>query len=361
MRKWFSLSGPSRSLPAVIAVASYLLVFAPMRAVFGDAVGSLSVIPVLVAGIYMSRKATWLVALGLTLMNGLLFATIVTNPSPGREWYGSVLGTVSLFVTADLVGRARSASLRLKNSGESKDEFLAGVSHELRTPLTAIVGYSSLLRSDLGQLDKSEVASVIELIHQQSTDMASIVEDLLIGTRLDNQELTFAETYVHLNVEVEKALASLSVPVGTSLTVSVPESACVIGDPSRIRQILRNVISNAFRHGGAEVAIRTSETESTTTISVGDSGAALHRDEWESVFDPYYRSHNQPGQPDSVGLGLTVSRRLARAMGGDLIYRGVDDTSEFILLLPTSWTLENGDQRSGDELWLQPAARVKSA
>lgn len=360
MRKWFSLSGPSRSLPAVIAVGAYLLAFAPIRAVFGDAVGSLSVIPVLVAGIYMSRKATWLVALGLTLMNGLLFATIMTNPSPGKEWYGSVLGTVSLFVTADLVGRARSASLRLKNSGESKDEFLAGVSHELRTPLTAIVGYSSLLRSDLGQLDKAEMESVVELIHQQSTDMASIVEDLLIGTRLDNQELTFAKTQVHLNAELKRVLASLSVPVGISLTVSVPETACVIGDPSRIRQILRNVISNAFRHGGAEVAIRASEAGNTTIISVSDTGTALHCDEWESVFDPYYRSHSQPGQPDSVGLGLTVSRRLARAMGGDLVYLGVNDTSVFELLLPTAWAFQS-EPRMDDELRPQQDTQVKSA
>jgi len=96
--------------------------------------------------------------------------------------------------------------------------------------------------------------------------------------------------------------------------VSVPDTASVIGDPSRIRQILRNLISNAIRHGGAEVTIRASDSNDTTTISVRDSGTALDRDEWESVFDPYYRSHSQPGQPDSVGLGLTVSRRLARAM-----------------------------------------------
>lgn len=204
MRKWFSLSGPSRSLPVVIAVGTYLLAFAPIRAVFGDAVGSVSVIPVLVAGLYMSRKATWLIAFGLTLMNGLLYATVITNPSPGPEWYGSVLGTISLFVTADLVGRARNASQRLKNSGESKNEFLAGVSHELRTPLTAIAGYSSLLRSDLGRLDKTEREDVIELICQQSTDMAAIVDDLLVGTRLDNQELTVAATQVQLNVEVNR-------------------------------------------------------------------------------------------------------------------------------------------------------------
>jgi signal transduction histidine kinase len=135
----------------------------------------------------------------------------------------------------------------------------------------------------------------------------------------------------------------------------MPDTASAIGDPSRIRQILRNVISNAFRYGGAEVAIRTSETENTTTISVSDSGTALARDEWESVFDPYYRSHSQPGQPDSVGLGLTVSRRLARAMGGDLIYQGVDGTSEFILLLPMARAPRSGEQRKVDESWLQPA------
>lgn len=354
MRALFKIDGASRALPALIAVGCYVALFAPIRSYFGDAVGSLSVIPVLVAGFYLSRKATWAVALGITLLNGFLFATVATNPSPGREWYGSLLGTISLFVTADLVGRARAARVRLKHSGESKDEFLAGVSHELRTPLTAVVGYLSLLRSGSTEMSDVDREMAVELIYQQATDMAAIVEDLLIGTRLDTNELTFSIGDVQLIGEVERSLDALSRPVGNSLTVAVPSSSFVIGDASRIRQILRNLIANAFSHGGHEVSVEARDEGTMTRLSVRDNGIPLPRDEWDSVFEPYYRAHSQPGQPDSVGLGLTVSRRLARAMGGDLIYRGAD-SSEFTLLLPTARPLHDGEQRKADESWLQPA------
>jgi signal transduction histidine kinase len=337
MRALFKINGASRALPALIAVGCYMVFFAPIRSYFGDGVGSLSVIPVLVAGTYLSRKATWAVALGLTLLNGFLFATIATNPSPGREWYGSLLGTISLFVTADLVGRARDARVRLKHSGESKDEFLAGVSHELRTPLTAVVGYSSLLRSESTEMRDVDREVVVELIYQQASDMAGIVEDLLVGTRLDTNELTFSTGDVQLIGEVEKSLDALSRPVGYSLTVAVPSSSYVIGDADRIRQILRNLVTNAYRHGGPEISVEAKDEGTMTRLSVRDNGTPLPRDEWISVFEPYYRSHSQQGQPDSVGLGLTVSRKLARAMDGDLRYRGGDGFSEFSLVLPTAW------------------------
>lgn len=69
-------------------------------------------------------------------------------------------------------------------------------------------------------------------------------------------------------------------------------------------------------------------------LMVADNGVGLPNDEWETIFEPYYRSHQRPGQPDSVGIGLTVARQLARRMGGDLAYRVEGGHSLFELTLP---------------------------
>ncbi|CAN5898012.1 N/A [soil metagenome] len=335
MTNWIHRTGSPHLLVVLLTVLCYALLFGPIRTVGGDAVGSLSVVPVLVAGIYMSRKGAWLVALCVTILNGFLFATV--NPTSGgyEQGTGALLGTFALFITAELAGRARDAEGRLERSGMSKHEFLAGVSHELRTPLTALVGYSSVLRSGWRDLDEAERSETVAIIHQQSTELAAIVEDLLVSSRLDNEELTIAHRPVGLAHEIDSVVASLPAPAYSNLTVSVPASVEVVGDSSRIRQVLRNLVINAYRYGGAAIEIESTDTDEITRLSIRDNGIALPRKEWELMFEAYYRCGDRIGQPESVGLGLTVSRKLARAMGGDLVYEGDDEGSVFSLSLPS--------------------------
>ncbi len=298
--------------------------------------GSLSVVPVLVAGIYLSRKGAWLVAFCVTILNGFLFAMV--NPTSGgyEQGAGALLGTFALFITAELAGRARDAEGRLERSGTSKHEFLAGVSHELRTPLTALVGYSSVLRSGWRELNDAQRSETVEIIHQQSTELAAIVEDLLVSSRLDNEELTVAHQPVRLANEIDSVVTSLPAPAYSNLTVSVPASLGVVGDSGRIRQVLRNLVMNAYQYGGAVIEIDSTDTDDVTRLCIRDNGIALPQKEWELMFEPYYHCGVRNGQPESVGLGLTVSRKLARAMGGDLVYAGDSEGSVFSLTLPSS-------------------------
>ena len=124
---------------------------------------------------------------------------------------GLVAAVLVLMWFRTSVGLNRSRG-RLQRSGESKDEFLAGVSHESRTPLTAVVGYSSFLHSGWEGMDDEERQGLVALIHEQSTEMAHIVEDLLVATRLDHGELTVRELPVQLTREVAVGACGLLAP-----------------------------------------------------------------------------------------------------------------------------------------------------
>lgn len=325
------------------SVVVYVVTFPFMRSVVGDVVGALSSIPVLIAGSFYPRRRTWATALMLIAVNGLMFAVTEAHVARNAEFQGAILGALTLLVTAELMGRVRDGARRLQKSGESKDRFLAGVSHELRTPLTAVVGYASLLKSTWPTLGDGEREEVLDVLHQQSGEVASIVEDLLVATRLDTDELAFSIGRVSLSREVEAATSALLLPAGKRFEISVPEGIEVVADAGRVRQIVRNLVSNAFRYGGSRVNVDVAVVDSLVALTVSDDGVGIPRDEWELVFDSYFRSHHTSSQPDAVGLGLTVSRQLARRMGGDLVYRRVGGESRFVLTLPRADRAEDDD------------------
>lgn len=324
--------------PWVIVTMSavlYVLVFVPTRAAVGDVVGALSTIPILVAGGLLNRRKVWGVAVAMVLVNGVMFS-VTEEARPTGEWLGAVLGSVALLVTADLIGRVRENELRVKKTGDLKDLFLAGVSHELRTPIAAIVGYSSILKVPWPGLADGEREDLLEVVHREAVNVANIVEDLLIAGRLDIDEIAISMGVVSLEREVEAVVSALSIESGRQLTVNAPAGLTVIADAGRLRQILRNLLSNAIRFGGQQVTIEAETSAGSVSIFVVDNGQGIPRDEWESVFEPYYRSHQTEGQPQSKGLGLSISRRLAQRMGGNVTYRYLDRKSRFELTLPAA-------------------------
>lgn len=142
---------------------------------------------------------------------------------------------------------------------------------------------------------------------------------------------------VDLRAEVDRALEGFSheeIPQ----TEVLGQGMGAVGDPARVRQILRNLLSNAFRHGGEHVQVRIGGDGRVATVSVVDDGPGVSGDEADRIFEPYHRSGADPGQPASLGLGLSISRQLARLMGGDLTYRYEADTAIFQLDLPETET-----------------------
>ena len=217
----------------------------------------------------------------------------------------------------------------------SKDEFLATVSHELRTPLTAVVGLAEELRAGREMFTGEEVDEFIAMIAEQSRDVAHIIEDLLVSARVDVGTLSIHPRPVDLGPEIDAVLRSGSLHHQTRRRLSrTPTTATAWADPTRVRQIIRNLVVNALRYGGESIDVDLVSHAGIVRLVVSDSGPELSAEQAERIFEPYYTAHDVPTQPGSVGLGLALSRRLARMMSGDLTYHHADGWSRFELSLP---------------------------
>jgi two-component system sensor histidine kinase ResE len=220
----------------------------------------------------------------------------------------------------------------------SKDEFVASVSHELRTPLTIVVGMANELRDRSNDLTDEEVLEFIGLIADQGNEVANIVEDLLVVARADIDRVSVVPAAVDLREMVQSVGASLPGGLQLGLYGAAP---LAWADPTRVRQIIRNLCTNAIRYGGSEVRIDVGTIGENVRLEVSDNGRGVDERDHDRIFEAYHRAHDRRGQPGAIGLGLTVSKRLAQLMGGDLTYFRRDDWSVFSLSLPLATGAEN--------------------
>ena len=225
----------------------------------------------------------------------------------------------------------KAADERLLALMRSKEELIAAVSHELRTPLTAVLGLAEELHS-AQNLPPEERSQLLGLIVEQSRELAHLVDDLLVASRADAGRLAVTAERIWLGEQVIQTLRGLPPPEGWSVTPPQGDAAAR-GDALRIRQILRNLLTNAFRYGGRHIRIDIERRGDLVALIVADDGQGVPAGEHDRIFEPYERAHETPGRPGSIGLGLSVSRRLARLMGGDLRYHP-GGGSAFELLLP---------------------------
>ncbi|MBI5156477.1 MAG: HAMP domain-containing histidine kinase [Acidimicrobiia bacterium] len=215
----------------------------------------------------------------------------------------------------------------------SKDQLIRTVSHELRTPLTAILGYAELLGESRDRsVDRDEM---ITTILRQGRDLSDIVEDLLTRAQSEAKTLKVVAVPVNLVANVNQVLESWNSAERARVTVS-GSPAGAVGDPARVRQIVRNLLTNALRYGAGAIEVATGVRASGAWLAVSDEGPGIPAEEAERVFEPYHRVGVAPTAPGSIGLGLAISRELARLMGGDLTYRRVRGRTVFELGLPVN-------------------------
>jgi len=222
----------------------------------------------------------------------------------------------------------------------NRSQMLGTVSHELRNNLTGMIGMTELVGSE--ELDPAEVRELIALAHLQAVDAAEMVEDLLTATRLERSALHVEMTSVDVNGEVETTVRrfvgeGMAIEVG--LLVDLPAAR---GDALRVRQVLRNLVSNAARYGGSSVAVRTTHDGDHVRIVVSDDGDGVPGEDEGTIFLPYRRSTTTKRHLASVGLGLWISRQLAHAMGGSLEYQRLNNRTEFVFIMGRHDTESSG-------------------
>ncbi len=229
----------------------------------------------------------------------------------------------------DNVSELRVLKRQLEALIESKDQLIASVSHELRTPLTSVVGMSALVRDIASEALDSDSTEMLNLIVEQGTEMSNIIDDLLAHARAEAGTLSIHPERFDLVEEIEIIASS------HDLEAPVTEGGLwVLADPLRVRQIVRNLITNARRYGGDNVWLAYGIRSDRVSVSVVDDGSGVEPGSEASIFEPYKSAHSPAGQPGSVGLGLALSQSMAHMMSGDVTYKRRDGETWFTLELP---------------------------
>ncbi|NBD19145.1 response regulator [Aquabacterium fontiphilum] len=239
----------------------------------------------------------------------------------------------------DRISKERAEALQLaRRNSAVKDQFLATMSHEMRTPLHGILGLSRLVRERLpnrpGVLQESH--HQLELIEHTGEHLLEIISDVLDYSRIEAGKLQMDAALINLRPLIVEALDVLQVTAqdkGLRLLTDVrlPPTCWVWVDGARVRQILTNLVGNAikFTERGevrvtAQLASRDGADTGSFTLTVEDTGEGIPADQLGQIFEAFHQVDGSFGRKHKgTGLGLTISREMARAMGGDIRCRSV--------------------------------------
>ena len=245
---------------------------------------------------------------------------------------------------ARMHGEAIALKTKAESASRAKSEFLATMSHELRTPLTAMGGYLDIIDMGLRGAVTEEQHADISRIRRSQRHVLTLINEVLnfvrIGERrmdYDNADVSAAEVVAEAIEIVEPLLTEKQLICGD---VVCAKAVMLHADREKVIQILVNLLSNAikFTPSGGTLAIGCEERGQTVFIHVTDTGIGIPHHKLETIFEPFVQVVTGPeARGRGVGLGLTISRELARAMKGDLTVESTLGVgTRFTLALPKS-------------------------
>lgn len=224
-----------------------------------------------------------------------LTVTVLPMESPaGTEYFGFV--------------RDRTQEVELS---QVRDTIMNTISHELRTPLTAIKGYLELLSS--GEIHDKDYRSTLAIISSESDRLESLVSGIVEFGKLASGTASLSPR----EVELTPAVRSAAEATGVEISSDVPEGLTVFADPTRVQQLLMQLLENAAIHGGDDVKVRAWNSSHGIEIEVSDNGSGMPFLEAGTAFQPFvYAASKNPGE--GTGLGLAICQSIMEAHNGNL-------------------------------------------
>ncbi len=264
---------------------------------------------------------TLLTGLVLTVLVGSI-ASLVARTRGRAKQIAETMTTTLRFSE----GRQRALAEQAAASNRAKSEFLANMSHEIRTPMTAILGYSDILDERLGsKTDEPLVRESLTAIQRSGRHLLVIINDILDLSKIESGRLTFEKRPCEIGRAVLEVTDSMwvrssqkNLRLEAELRTPIPER--ILTDQQRVRQILINLVGNAIKFTSeGRVVVRVGADGGLLRIDVEDTGMGMSEEEASRVFVPFEQADtSSTRRHEGTGLGLTISRRLARLMGGDI-------------------------------------------
>ena len=264
---------------------------------------------------------------------------------------GSLLGFAK--VTRDLTERRAAQQREVEDarriadaeaSSRAKSGFLAAMSHELRTPLNAISGYAQLMLEGVaGSVNEQQVEYLTRIIGSQQ-HLLAIVNDLLNYSRIEAGEVQYERTAVSMREVVDRVLGMVA-PQAERKRLALVAGRCdsttvALADQLKTEQVVLNLVSNAvkFTPEGGAVSVSCDRRGDVVTIEVRDTGPGIPEDKQQAIFEPFVQlGRTLTSTHEGAGLGLAISRDLARAMDGDVTVESVLGAgSTFVVRLPAA-------------------------
>ncbi len=266
---------------------------------------------------------------------------------PLRDGDGNVYAIAS--VTSEVTRQVHArqalevARAEAEEANRAKSQFLTTMSHELRTPLNAIAGYADLLLAGVrGPMNAAQTED-IERMKRSGQHLLSLINDILNFAKIESGQLEFTIERIpvtRLLAGLEELVALQVAARGLDFAIRPgSESVTALADLEKARQVLLNLLTNAvkFTSAGGSVTLSCDADDLTVRLAVNDTGRGIGREQLGRIFDPFVQvdRHLTPTSQQGVGLGLAISRDLARGMGGDLtVVSVVGRGSTFTLELP---------------------------
>ena len=254
------------------------------------------------------------------------------------------------------VADAQRSRAEAELASRAKSDFLAMMSHELRTPLNAIGGYAQILEMGLHGPVTEAQKDALARIGRSQAHLLALINDVLNFARIEAGQVQYAMDDVPLDqvlAEVEAVVAPQVAAFGLTLRVACrAEGTAARADRDKLRQVLLNLLANAIKYTprGGSITIDCEADERQVRLHVRDTGTGIPPERLAHIFEPFVQGERALNRPDEgVGLGLAISRDLARGMGGELTVESeVGRGSTFTLVLRRSGPDRPADDVSGE-------------
>lgn len=244
------------------------------------------------------------------------------------------------------LSKARDLALE---ASRAKTDFVTNMSHELRTPLNVVIGYSEMLAEDVGSVGPEQLRSDLQRITDSGQHLLRLINELLEFSRLEAGKLSLSREPFRLDLLIKELVQTMEKEAeknGNSLlfkdNIGEPDGLTVLTDPTKYRQCLYNLLSNACKFtqdGEIEVSLSRDSQRGRVpviVVEVSDSGIGMTPEQLQRVFEPFVQAEASIARRyGGTGLGLSMSRRLAEGLGGDL--EGFSEEgkgSRFVLTVP---------------------------
>ncbi|GGK08244.1 hypothetical protein GCM10010123_42720 [Pilimelia anulata] len=291
-----------------------------------------------------TKRTRYITAAPLAVPPDATGALLLLNHRPSLFSDDDVRLLAALGAQAGILAGHADVIAALRTANNAKSDFLAHMSHELRTPLNAIIGFSDLMLD--APDDHPDPAIPMKdwarHIHDSGRRLLDLINDVLDLTKVETGHLDLHTEPVGLAEAVQDSLTAVRLMLdrkGLTQRVDIPPTVRALADGKRLRQMIDNLLTNAIKYTptGGTITLTAAAGGATVSLTVTDTGVGIRAAEQDRVFEQFQQVGDPAQRQPGTGLGLALTRRLARAHGGDVtLVSRPGGGSSFTIVLPAA-------------------------